>query len=322
MELPEIIDVALIERGLKHSVVFKKLDALTPGSSIIIRIDDDPIPLYDYLLAKRGQTFVWELVKMDQLTWQIKIIKGLQEHNEETIGEIVARDYGKAAIFKSLGIDFSCGGKQTIEEVCKQHGLAASELSLLLAAETQPLLTPDMDFQSWDIGFMCKYMVKLHHLYLKSNTPFIQELSKKISKTYSEKYPEIIEVVAIFEKISKLLMRSMDKEEQNIFPYIIALNEAYKNGTVIKEAAFGPLSFSVYLLEAEHENLAEDFRMLRTLTRNYQLPPYVPHSYGILYKMLQEYEDDIYLHLHLENNILFPKAIEIENEMREKKFIQ
>ncbi|TWJ01655.1 regulator of cell morphogenesis and NO signaling [Mucilaginibacter frigoritolerans] len=240
--------------------------------------------------------------------------------SEETIGEIVARDYSKATVFKTLGIDFSCGGKLTIADACKQHGLVEEEVLQQLNNVIALSGMPDMDFQSWDIGFMCKYMIQLHHLYLKNNTPFIQELSHKICKTYAEKHREIIRITEVFEYTSNLLMQNMVKEEQSVFPYIIALNNAYKNGSIIKEAS--PVSILIYLMEAEHEKVAENFRELRSLTNNYQLPQYVPHSYGILYKMLQEYEDDVYLHLHLENNILYPKVIQMENEMMKKKNIE
>ncbi len=322
MEVPEIIDIGVIEPGLKLPSISEKFDALRHGSSIIIHNDHDIKPLYYQLLAERGQTFMWKPVENGPLMWQVKIVKKSAQDNEETIGEIVARDYRKAVIFKNLGIDFSCGGQQTVAGACERQGLEVEEVSRQLAGATLPLTGPDMDFQSWDIGFMCKYMVQLHHLYIINNTPFIQELSRKISKSYGEKYPEIIEVAAIFEDAGKLLIQNMAKEEQSLFPYITALNEAYKSGAVINEAAFGPVSFLVYEIEAEHEKVAQDFRMLRTITKNYQLPPYVPPSYAILYKMLQEYEDDLHLHLHLENNILFAKAIQMENEMRDEKRIE
>jgi len=321
MEVPEIIDIGVIESGLKHPSIFEKFDALKPGSSIIIYNDHYIRPLYYHLLAERGQTFIWEPVKNGPLVWQVKIVKTLAKDNEENIGEIVARDYRKAVIFKNLGIDFCCGGKQTITGACEQQGLEVEEVSRQLAGETKPSTAPDMHFQSWDIGFLCKYMVQLHHLHIKNNTPFIQELSRKISKTYGEKYPEIIEVAAVFEDANKLLLRNMANEEQNLFPYITALSEAYKSGTVINEAVFGPVCFLVYQMEAEHEKVVEDFRKLRAITQNYQLPPYVPAIYNILYKMLQEYEDDLHLHLHLENNILFANAIKMENEMRDKRRI-
>jgi len=240
--------------------------------------------------------------------------------SEETIGEIVARNYSKAIVFKTLGIDFSCGGNLTVAVACKQHGLAEEEVLRQLNNVIGQPDAPDMDFQSWDIGFMCEYMVQLHHLYLKNNTPFIRELSQKLSNTYGEMHKEIVRVNEIFEHTSNLLMFNITKEEQSVFPYIIALNNAYRHGSIIKEAS--PVSILIYLVEAEHEKVAENFRELRSLTNNYLLPPYVPHSYGILYKMLQEYEDDVYLHLHLENNILYPKAINMENEMIRKRNIE
>jgi regulator of cell morphogenesis and NO signaling len=240
--------------------------------------------------------------------------------SEETIGEIVARNYSKAIVFKTLGIDFSCGGKQTLAGACKRHGLTKEEVLQQLNDENVSAAGPDMDFKNWDIGFMCDYMIQLHHLHIKNNTPFIKELSQKICNTYAERHKEIVQVAEIFEHNSNLLMLNIAKEEKNVFPYIIALNDAHKNKTAIKETSIS--SISAYMMETEHEKVIKNFSMLRTVTNDYLLPPYVPHSYGILYKMLQEYEDDVHLHLHLENNILFPKAISMENEMIRKKNIE
>jgi regulator of cell morphogenesis and NO signaling len=242
--------------------------------------------------------------------------------NEETIGDIVARDYRKAAIFKNLGIDFSCGGKQTLAEASKQLGLPLEEVCMQLITGKTLLNEPEMDFQGWDIGFMCEYLVQLHHLYIKTNTPFILELSQKISNTYAEKHSEITQVTEIFGQTGKQLMLNIAKEKHSLFPYIIALNKTHKNGAADKETVINPVAIPAYLAEAEHVKIAKNFRMIRKLTNNYQLPPYVSHSYNILYKMLQEYEDDIYLHLHLENNILFPRAIQMENAMQKKECIK
>lgn len=233
-----------------------------------------------------------------------------------TIGEIVLRDYRKAKIFKGMGIDFSCGGNMTISEACMDNGLSTEEVIRQLAAELPPTVVPEMDFQNWDIGFLCKYLVQLHHQYIKNKTSFIGELAGRVGKANDEKHPEIAKIAEIFEKAGKLLTMNMHKEEQVLFPYITELNEANKKGRIIPQATSKPVFMQAYLMRAEHEKVVEDFRLIRQLTNNYQLPPYAMYGYGILFKMLQEYEDDLHLHLHMENNILFPKAIKMESEMR------
>lgn len=322
MEIPEILDVTTIEPSLKHHIIFERFDMLKPGASFVIQNNDDPQPLYHLLLAEHGEKFTWKPLEKGPDMWRVKIKKKTVGNKEETIGEIVSRDYGNALVFRQFGIDFSCGGKRTVSEACEQKGIRAEQVNQLLASALQPARHPEMDYQNWEIGFLCRYVVNLHHQYIKTNGPFILELAQKLSKAYGEKHPEIIAVAGIFEKAGKLLTFNIAKEEDELFPYITALNTSHKNGTIIKAAAFGLVSTPVYLAEAEHQKVVVYFEQLRELTHNYQVPPYVLHGFEILYKMLQDYEDDLHLHLHLENNILFPKAIQMENEMRSKKQIQ
>lgn len=321
MEIPEILNVTVIEPRLKHPVVFERFDALKQGSSFVIQNDHDPKPLYYQLLAERGPVFSWKLLEEGPDVWAVKITKRLATNIEDTIGDIVSRDYRTALVFKQLGIDFCCGGKSTISEACDLKGLSIEAVTHKLAGVVDTSVAPDMNFQNWDIGFLCKYLVQLHHQYIRNNTSFILDLAKKVSKTYGDKFQEITRVLEIFDAAGKLLMLNIIKEESVLFIYIADLNEAHKKMVSIDEPAFGPVSVPIYLMEAEHEKIAEDFQLIRQLTNNYILPPYVSHGYNILYKMLQEYEDDLHLHLHLENNILFPNAIKIEDEMRNKKLI-
>src|ERR1700688_855334 len=115
MEMPEIFDVTVIDPHLKYLALFEKLDAIKQGSSFLMLDDRDPQPLHDRLLAERGQIFRWELLESLPRMWRVKITRRSEDIAEETIGQIVSRDYRKAKIFKNLGIDFSCGGNKTIK---------------------------------------------------------------------------------------------------------------------------------------------------------------------------------------------------------------
>ncbi|MGZ3871854.1 MAG: DUF542 domain-containing protein [Mucilaginibacter sp.] len=320
MELPEIVDVTLIEPGLKHLFIFTKLDELKPGSSLIVHIDHDPKPLYFHLLAERGQRFQWEYLHAGPKEWKVKITKSQVQEAEETIGAIINRDYRKARIFKNAGIDFCCGGKRTVREACELKGANYNNIIAQLSALPPPDST-GLDFQSWDISFLSSYLVQLHHQYLSTYTPFIKEFSQKVAKADGAKHPEIIRVAEIFSDTTKPLELNMMKEERVIFPYLAELGDAYRLGKKIKEADLVKVSNSIFQMETDHSRTIEDFHYIRTITDNYRIPNYTISSYGILYKMLQEYEDDLHLHLHLENNILFPKAQQMENEMRSKKQI-
>lgn len=316
--MAQVIDTTLIEPLLKHQLIFEKFDTIEPGSSFIVHDKSDPRPLHSHLLAAHGQNFIWKPLESGPYVWQVKITKKPSGGHEETISGIITKDYRKAAILKELGIDFSCGGKKTINEVCENKGLIAEEVNKLLRAALPPPNSPPIDFLNWDLGFLCKYIVQLHHKQVKINTSYIQELGQKLSISDSETYPVIAQVALIFKKASKLLLLNIYKEERELFPYITELSEAAKKRDKIKEMTAGPLSMPVYQMEAEHEKVVTDFQLLRQITNNFQQPQYISPSFGFFYKMLRDYEDDLYMHLHLENNILFSKAIKMENEMRQK----
>src|ERR1700712_1069690 len=134
METIDIFDVTQIASGLKHIQIFEKFDLLNEGEAFIIHNDHDPKPLYYQLLAERGQVFVWDYLENGPEVWQGKIAKKTEAENAETIGEIVAKDYRKAQVFKNMGIDFCCGGKKTIAEVCEKKGIDPKEVERQLEA--------------------------------------------------------------------------------------------------------------------------------------------------------------------------------------------
>jgi regulator of cell morphogenesis and NO signaling len=320
MEIVELLDVTTIEPRYKHPAIFERFDALKPESSFIIANDHDPKPLYYQLLAERGQTFTWIYLESGPTIWKVKITLLPDLRHNETIGHIVANDYRKAAVFKKMGINYVCEGGKTLKEVSEQMGLNLAEIEEDLKNNSDEAQL--MDFQNWDVGFLCKYLIQLHHQYIKTQTPFIDELFPKAAKINGTKYPEINELVAVFLKAGKLLELNSLKEEQILFPYITALAEAHKKGKKIKAAEFGNISVPILLMEAEHQCACDYFNTIRQLTKHYTLPAYPSNSHGILFKMLNDYDDDLHFHLHLENNILFPKAIQLEADMRTKNLIQ
>ncbi|MBS1528264.1 MAG: iron-sulfur cluster repair di-iron protein [Bacteroidetes bacterium] len=316
METETVLDVTVIEPRLKHPTIFQNFDSLAPGESFIIHNDHDPKPLYYQLLAERGQTFNWEYTEQGPEIWHVRIAKIFtDEAGAESIGEIVAKDYRKAQVFKKYGIDFCCGGKKTVKEVCTKKGIDQSELEQdLLAAEQQTIGT-EYDFQKWDIGFLSDYIINTHHQYVKDNTAFISEFAEKVARVHGANHPELIRVADIFGRIGQNLTLHMVKEEKILFPRIKELANYQKVGAVIPADDLGMVSVPIQVMESEHEQAGEDFEEIRALTANYQLPPDACRSYTILFKKLEEYENDLNRHVHLENNILFPKAIQMEKDL-------
>jgi regulator of cell morphogenesis and NO signaling len=315
MEILDILDVTVIEPRLKHPTIFEKFDALSPGEAFIIHNDHDPKPLYYQLLAERGQVFVWDYLEKGPEIWQVKISKNTNAENAETIGQIVAKDYRKAQVFKNMGIDFCCGGKKTIAEVCEKKGIDPEEVERRLEAIKGENSNSETDFQNWDLGFLSDYIINTHHRYVRENTSFILELAQKVARVHGERHPELIQVAELFSRIGNDLTLHMVKEEKILFPFIKELAQVYNTGGMLPSADFGKISVPIQVMDSEHEQVGGDFETIRAITSNYLLPVDACSSYTILFKKLEEYESDLHRHVHLESNILFPKAIQLEKEL-------
>ena len=315
MENSSILDVTVIEPRFKHPTIFNKFDSITEGESFTIHNDHDPKPLYYQLLAERGQVFLWEYLESGPQLWRVRITRNMGKENEETVGEIVAKDYRKAQVFKKLGIDFCCGGKKTLSEVSSKKGLTVEDLKNELAAIDKQDANPSSNFDKWDIAFLTDYIINTHHQYVKENSPFILELSEKVARVHGASHPEMIQVAEIFSRIAQDLGLHLMKEEKILFPFIKELTELKKTGGKVKDIPFGDITNPIQLMEVEHEQAGEDLVTIRELTSDYTLPADACTSYRILFKKLEEFENDLHQHVHLENNILFPKAIKLEKEL-------
>ncbi|QKJ32964.1 iron-sulfur cluster repair di-iron protein [Mucilaginibacter mali] len=307
---PEVLDVTIIEPRLKHPTIFARFDALLPGAALIIHNDHDPKPLYYQLLGERGNCFTWNYLENGPQTWEVEIRKNETGEQAQTLGEIVAKDLRKAEVFKKLGLDFCCGGKKTLEAACREKGLDVLTVRAELEKPQTVPAAAQHDFGSWSLAFLADYVVNVHHAYVKTNLPMLLELSEKVAKRHGGAHQELITVYNKVTAMGSELLLHLKKEETILFPYIKQL-EARANGQDV------PLTFSsvkepVAVMENDHDivgRLAED---IKALTNNYTLPENACNSYGLLFKKLEEFENDLHMHIHLENNILFPKAIALE----------
>lgn len=315
METINTLNVTALEPRLKHPTIFEMYDALHPGQAFIIENDHDPKPLYYQLLAERGQTFLWDYLENGPEIWKVKIAKKEVQENEETIGDIVTKDYRKAQVFKSFGIDFCCGGKKTIAEVCEKKGLDPVAVNDALELVTGEATARENEYLKWDIGFLSDYIINTHHQYVKENTPFITDLANKVAKVHGDQHPEVIQVAQLFNTVGADLTLHMSKEERILFPFIKELAKVQLDGGSVPSSAFGRVSNPIHMMESEHEQAGEALETIRKITNNFTLPADACNSYTILYKKLDEYENDLHRHVHLENNVLFPKAIATEKEL-------
>jgi len=306
----------MIDPGTMHVDIFEKLSAMEIGQSVVINHDQNLRPLYFRLQAECRQAFVWETLDDGPEAWRVQFTRKAPGINSETIGDMVSRDYRNAAVFKKLGVDFSCDGKRTLEQVCTDNHLDMNDLRQQLAMCLMQPAVQTINLLSWAPAFLCRYLVNLNHQYIKINTPFIGELAQKVAVSYKDSHPQIDRVSTLFFNAGEGMMRDILKEEASLFPEIVKLSECDNKGCMPTIDATDDILTAFYSMMASHEKIAADFRLIRQLTNNYQVPRYVSSSYNILYKLLQEYEDDLLFNFHLENNLLFPKVIAIRDKMR------
>ncbi|MFT3747713.1 MAG: DUF542 domain-containing protein [Agriterribacter sp.] len=304
----EILDVTRIEPKLKHPTIFKYFDALNSGESFVIDNDHDPKPLYYQLLGERGNIFSWEYILQGPQRWQVKIAKLTDMPGEETIGEIAAKDMRKAAIFKAKGIDYSCGGNKTLAQATAEAGITEEELKIALENAGNQPLTASQDIAKWSPEFLTDYISNTHYQYIRENIETICGLTEKVANRHGNQHPELYRLLQSVPAFLQNLLVHINKEEKTFFPVIRQKAGKKKDSSIPVVYEEELITQSILLLQKEHYIMAEDLAYFRKITNGYALPEEACNSYTYLYKKLLELEDDLKQCLHLENNILFPKA--------------
>ena len=308
-----ILNVTLLPPREKHPTIFARFDELAEGESFIIHNDHDPKPLYYQLLGERGNIFTWEYLEQGPEWWKVRIGKRISGQNEETLGQIVAKDLRKAEVFKKYGLDFCCGGRKTVKEACREKGLDVAKIEQELQDADKNPVTRPLPYGEWPVDFLADYIVNTHHSYVRKALPELKMYAAKVTQVHSDKHPELQLIQQLIAEMNTELLGHMIKEEKVLFPYI---KENVKVATSSEspkfESHFDIIQNPVRLMEMEHEIAGRIMQEIRQLTNDFTLPHDACATYSLLYRMLEEFESDLHLHIHLENNILFPKAIEME----------
>jgi regulator of cell morphogenesis and NO signaling len=306
-----IVNVPSIEPKLKHPTIFKVFDELKPGESLIIHNDHDPKPVYYQLLGERGDVFIWQYLEQGPEIWEVRVCKK-EENSTETLGQIAAKDLRKAEVFKKYGLDFCCGGKKTVREAFAEKGIDATKVEHELQQPISNVTNNNMNFTEWNIDFLADFVVNTHHTYVRKYLPEITAYASKVAKVHGDNHPELIEINALVEKVNAELSAHMVDEEEILFPRVKEIATATKNNTDYSLEGREALQTLIDETEKEHDSVGRAMEEIRNLSNNYTLPEDACASYKLLFKMLEEFENDLFTHIHLENNIMFPKAIELE----------
>ena len=231
---------------------------------------------------------------------------------EMTVRSVVAGDSRTAAVFERHGIDYCCGGDRTIDEACREAGVSVEVVLADLAALPDTDAAPPPRFAAWDPGFLVDYIVANHHAYVRGALPTILAHTRKIAEKHGARHPELAEIARTFEDVAGELTQHMMKEEHILFPYVKTLAAQAAAGCPPSPSPFGTVANPIHMMEREHESAGGAMRRIRELSHGYRLPDDACETYQITFAELQEFERDLHQHVHLENNLLFPKAIELE----------
>lgn len=311
-----ILNVTLLEPRQKHPTIFNRFDELTAGETLVIHNDHDPKPLYYQLLGERGNIFRWTYLEQGPVWWKVDITKNTPGENEETLGQIAAGDLFKAQVFKKYGLDFCCGGKQTLKEACAAKGLDVTTIEQELLHAGKFTIQRPIPYNDWSLSFLADYIVNTHHTYVRKTLPELRASALKVAQVHGESHPELKRIQQLVEEVHHELSAHLVKEEQVLFPYIKALSAAGDKVAPYQDAIFGTIQNPINMMELEHELAGKNMAEIRTLSNDYALPADACASYSLLYKLLNEFEEDLHLHIHLENNILFEKAIALEKQLK------
>lgn len=223
-----------------------------------------------------------------------------------TIGRIVRYNYKTSHLFEKRRIDYCCGGEKTLEQACHETKV---DLDQFKNEIEEVILLEDWDSQYLDgltPGALCDYIVNRHHQYIQVNAPLIQQRLQKLVKEHSGHHTQLHEIKRLFDDATDQLLIHMKKEELMFFPFIKALYRDLKKRSSV-HINLPELEELLFQLEKDHDAEGKRFKTIALLTNQYKVPSDGCHTFEVTYRALEDFEKDLHRHIHLENNILFPK---------------
>ena len=234
---------------------------------------------------------------------------------EKTVRELALESSTATRVFERLGIDYCCGGGKSLEEACRGANLSLEQVqSELDGAEQQANTGSARDWQREPLTDLIAHINGTHHKYVRQEIARLAPLFEKVCGVHGKNHPELLHMQAIFRGVAQELTHHMMKEEMVLFPYIVRMEEAVIQRDPVLPPPFGTVANPVAMMEHEHDSAGQALRAMRAAGNGYEPPEGACASYQALYRALAEFEADLHQHIHLENNILFPRAIAMEKE--------
>lgn len=235
--------------------------------------------------------------------------------NQIIVKDILTSNIKAAHVFEKHGIDFCCKGNRPLKEACDEKNVSVqtilSELDSVLSSGGQE----EKRYENWDLKFLTEYILNNHHSYVRNAIPQMMPHLEKVAFKHGNKYPELLEIKSLFEGVAEEMYSHMHKEETILFHIIRYLVDCKKFNEKPRVGGFKTVKNPIESMEAEHTNAGGAMERIRTLTNNFTPPDDACNTFRLTYQELHDFEKDLHIHVHLENNILFPKSIELEKEL-------
>jgi regulator of cell morphogenesis and NO signaling len=231
---------------------------------------------------------------------------------DTTVRDIVAGDFRAAAVFQKHGIDFCCGGDRPLAAACVEQGVDVDSVIAEIVAACTGAVPGAPRYDTWDPPNLVSYIIANHHAYVRDAIPTLLARTQKVATVHEARHPELRDIEATFAEVADEMTSHMFKEEHILFPFIVAMADAVANGQPLPAAPFGSVGNPIRMMEHEHESAGNAMARIRELSAGYAPPDDACTTYRVCLEELRAFEEDLHTHVHLENNILFPKARALE----------
>jgi len=241
----------------------------------------------------------------------------MQTFATKTIREIALEVPATTRVFEEFKIDYCCGGRKSLSEACAAAGLDPSLVAQKLDAALSDQLSRNETGRTntRSASELIDYIIAKHHVFTVQEIERLRPLMEKVCTRHGEQHPELFKLQTIFHALADSLVPHMRKEEAVLFPYIQMLDSSLNQGLSSQRPHFGTVANPIRMMMADHEEDGERLRVMREITGDYTLPEGACPSYTALYAGFQDLERDLHRHIHLENNVLFPAAVDLEQSV-------
>lgn len=242
----------------------------------------------------------------------------MKSRKDKPIGLIVAENLAAAPVFERYGLDFCCHGDRTLDAACREHGIAADRIEAELDALERPAEANRPDAAAMAVDELARYIVATHHVFTKEALRTISAHFETVVRVHGARHPGLTGLHEAFAGLRDELELHLAKEEEVLFPYLEALVEAQRDRTPLPHACFAEVSQPIAMMEREHEEAGAVLDRMHDSTGGFEPPPDACNTYRLLFRELAGLEQDLHRHIALENYLLFPKSVELEQRLRKR----